>query len=144
MKACLVVVVASIFVQSLLFAPSACAQTRKWQTATVVKADFGGSETEAVAVPLPGGTVVGESSTSSGKHRRGTYVLKTESYTYIIPNYCKANVVGMQWWLYLTVGGETKVAVDSVRTLHVMDDEGKDRKVHIIQRVANESTKSAK
>jgi hypothetical protein len=55
MKACLVVVVASIFVQSLLFVPFACAEPRKWQTATVVKADFGGTKTEAVAVPLPGG-----------------------------------------------------------------------------------------
>ena len=114
------------------------AKSPKWQTAKVIKADFSGSETEAVAVPLPGGAVVGESSTSSGKHRRGVYWLKADEYTYVIPNYCKANMVGIQWWLYLTLGGETKIFVDSARTLRVLDDEGKDRKVHIIQRIANE------
>ncbi len=125
----------------ILFAPPMFAKSHEWQTATVVKADSGGSETEAVAVPLPRGGTVGESSTSSGTHRRGVYWLKTDKYTYVIPNYCKANVVGIQWWLYLTLGGQTKIAVDSARTLHVIDDEGKDRKVHIIQRIANESQK---
>jgi len=57
---------------------------------------------------------------------RGMYWLKTDKYTYVIPNYCKANLAGMQWWLYLTVGGQTKISVDSARTLHVIDDEGKD------------------
>lgn len=60
----------------------------------------------------------------------------------MIPNYCKANVIGIQWWLYLTVGGETKISVDSARTLRVIDDEGKDRKVHIIQRIANVPAKA--
>ena len=136
----LLVILAATFTQSLLFAPPMFAKSNEWQTATVVKADFGGTETEAVAVPLPG--AVGESSTSSGKHRRGVYWLKTDKYTYVIPNYCKANVVGIQWWLYLTLGGQAKVAVDSARTLHVIDDEGKDRKVHIIQRIRNEPQKT--
>ena len=119
--------------------PLALAKSPEWQTAKVVKADSGGSETESVAVPLPGGATVAESSTSSGKHRRGVYWLKTDKYTYVIPNYCKANLVGIQWWLYLTLGGETKISVDSARTLRVIDDEGKERKVHIIQRIANDS-----
>jgi hypothetical protein len=134
----LYVVLAAIFALSLLLAPLTFAKSHEWETAMVVKADFGGTETEAVTAPLPGGGAVGESSTSSGKHRRGVYWLKTDTYTYVIPNYCKANVVGIQWWLYLTLGGQTKISVDSSRTLHVMDDEGKDRKVHIIQRIANE------
>jgi hypothetical protein len=50
----------------------------------------------------------------------------------------KANMVGIQWWLYLTVGGQAKISIDSARTMHVIDDEGKDRKVHIIQRIANQ------
>jgi hypothetical protein len=118
--------------------PSAVAKSPEWENAKVIKADFSGLETEAIAVPIPGGTAVGESSTSSGKHRRGLHWLKTEKYTYLIPNYCKANMVGIQWWLYLTLGGETKISVDSARTLHVIDDDGKDRKVHIIQRIANQ------
>ena len=122
--------------------PIAVAKSPEWEKATVIKADFSGSETEAVAAPLPGGTAVGESSTSSGKHRRGVYWLQTEKYTYVIPNYCKANMVGIQWWLYLTFGGETRISVDSARTLHVIDDDGKDRKVHIIQRIANEPSKA--
>ncbi|HYL15254.1 MAG TPA: hypothetical protein VEV41_19605 [Terriglobales bacterium] len=138
----LIVFLGAIFAESLLFAPLTFAQPRDWQIATVVKADSGGTETEAVAVPLPGGGAVGESSTSSGKHRRGVYWLKTDKYTYVIPNYCKANFVGIQWWLYLTVGGQTKISVDSARTLHVIDDEGKDRKVHIIQRIANQPQKT--
>lgn len=122
--------------------PLALAKSPEWEKANVIKSDFSGSETEAVAAPIPGGSVVGESSTSSGKHRRGMYWLKTEKYTYMIPNYCKANLVGIQWWLYLTVGEETKISVDSARTLHVIDDDGKDRKVHIIQRIANEPSKT--
>ncbi len=72
---------------------------------------------------------------------RGVYWIKTDKYTYVIPNYAKANMVGIQWWLYLTVGGQTKISIDSARTMHVIDDEGKDRKVHIIQRMLNEPQK---
>ncbi len=86
---------------------------------------------------------MGESTTTSGKHMRGLYWLKTEKYTYVIPNYVKANMIGIQWWLYLTVGGQTKISIDSARTVHVIDDEGKDRKVHVIQRMVNEPEKSA-
>lgn len=138
----LLVILAATFAQSLLLAPLTFAKSQEWQTATVVKAEFGGTETEAVVVPLPWGGAVGESSTSSGKHRRGVYWLKTDKYTYIIPNYCKANVMGIQWWLYLTLGGQAKIAVGSARTLHVIDDEAKDRKVHIIQRIANDPVKT--
>jgi hypothetical protein len=117
--------------------PLASAKPREWETAAVLKVVSGGTETEAVVVPLPGGGAVGESTTTSGKHMRGVYWLKTDKFTYVIPNYVKSNMVGIQWWLYLTVGGQTKISVDSVRTLRVMDDGGKERKVHIIQRIAN-------
>src|SRR5438045_1144642 len=100
-----------VLIASLGANPSAVAKSPEWEKANVIKADFSGSETEAVAVPIPGGSVVGESSTSSGRHRRGVYWVKTEKYTYVIPNYCKANLAGIQWWLYLTVGGETKISV---------------------------------
>lgn len=129
----------AVVVQPPLFTPFVFAESHEWQTAKVLKADAGGTETEALAVPLPGGAVVGESSSSSGKHRRGFYWLKTDKYTYVIPNYCKSNLVGIQWWLYLTVGGQTKISVESARTMRVIDDDGKDRKVHIIQRIANQS-----
>jgi len=122
----------------LVFVPLGFAKLREWQTATVLKQITDGTETEAVVVPLPGGGAVGESTTTSGKHMRGGYWLKTDKFTYVIPNYAKANMVGIQWWLYLTVGGQAKISIDSVRTMHVIDDEGKDRKVHIIQRIANQ------
>jgi hypothetical protein len=127
----------------LVLIPAAFAKPRGWQTATVLKAVSNGSETEAVAVPLPGGGAVSESTTTSGKHMRGVYWLKTDKFTYVILNYVKANMVGIQWWLYLTVGGQTKISIDSARTMHVIDDEGKDRKVHIIQRMVNEPQKPA-
>jgi hypothetical protein len=133
------VVTLSVLIAVLGRSPLAEGKSPDWEKAKVIKADFGGSETEAVAVPLPGGAAVGESSTSSGKHKRGLYWLRTEKYTYVIPNYCKANMIGIQWWLYLTLGGETKVSIGSARTLRVIDDEGKDRKVHIIQRIANDT-----
>jgi len=128
----------------LQFIPLAFAKSPDWQTAKVVKAETSRTEasTEAVVVPLHSGGAVAASSTSSGdsgKHQRGIYWLRTEKYTYVIPNYCKANLVGIQWWLYLTLGGETKISADSARTLRVIDDEGKERKVHIIQRIANEA-----
>jgi hypothetical protein len=88
--------------------PLALAKSPEWQTAKVVKADSGGSETESVAVPLPGGASVGESSTSSGKHRRGVYWLKTDKYTYVIPNYCKANLVGIQVVALSNLGGRNQ------------------------------------
>jgi hypothetical protein len=122
----------------LVLIAAAFAKPREWQTASVLKLVSGGSETEAVAVPLPGGGAVGESTTTSGKHMRGVYWLKTGKFTYVIPNYVKANMVGIQWWLYLAVGGQTKSSIDSASTMHVIDDEGKDRKVHIIQRIANQ------
>jgi hypothetical protein len=126
----------------LALIPAAFAKPREWQTATVLKAVSNGSETEALAVPLPGGGAVGESTTTSGKHMRGVYWLQTDKFTYVIPNYVKANMAGIQWWLYLTVGGQTKISLDSTRTMHVIDDEGKDRKVHIIQRMVNEPQKA--
>lgn len=126
----------------LLFASFAFARPREWKTATVLKLVSGGAETDAVVVPLPGGGAVGQSTTTSGKHTRGVYWLKTDKYTYIIPNYAKANLLGIQWWLYLTVGGQTKISIDSARTLHVIDDEGKVRAVHIIERIANEPQKA--
>src|SRR5205809_176594 len=128
----------------LICVPLAIAKPREWQTATVLKAVANGSETEAVTVPLPGGGAVGESTTTSGKHFRGVYWIKTDKYTYVIPNYAKANMAGIQWWLYLTVGGQTKISIDSARTMHVIDDGGKDRKVHIIQRILNEPQKDPK
>src|SRR5690348_10706986 len=95
---CVVTALAVVVAPLVLQCPFALAESGEWQTATVVKADFSGTETEAVAVPLPGGAVAGESSTSSGKHRRGVYWLQADKYTYVIPNYCKANLVGIQWW----------------------------------------------
>jgi hypothetical protein len=80
----------------LVFVPLAFAKPREWQTASVLKLASGGSETEAVAVPLPGGGAVGESTTTSGRHMRGVHWLKTDKFTYVIPNYVKANMVGIQ------------------------------------------------
>ncbi len=97
----------------LAFVPLASAKPREWETAAVLKLISGGTETEAVVAPLPGGGAVGQSTTTSGKHMRGVYWLKTDKFTYVIPNYCKSNIVGIQWWLYLTVGGQTKISVDS-------------------------------
>ena len=118
----------------LVFVPLGFAKPRDWQTASVLKQITDGTETEVVVAPLPGGGAVGESTTTFGRHMRGVYWLKTDKFTYVIPNYAKANMVGIQWWLYLTVGGQAKISIDSARTMHVIDDEGKDRKVHIIQR----------
>jgi hypothetical protein len=80
----------------LVFVPPGFAKPREWQTASVLKLVSNGSETEAVVVPLPGGGAVGESTTTSGKHLRGVYWLKTDKFTYVIPNYAKANMVGIQ------------------------------------------------
>lgn len=65
---------------SLTLVALLCAKEREWQTATVLKLIANGTETEAVVVPLPGGGAAGESTTSSGKHVRGVYWIKTEVY----------------------------------------------------------------
>jgi len=95
----------------LAFVPLTLAKPREWQTATVLQLISGGTET--VVAPLPGGGAVGESTTSSGKHMRGVYWLQTDKFTHLIPYHCKAKLVGIQWWLYPTVGGQTKISVDS-------------------------------
>jgi hypothetical protein len=79
---------------SVTFVALICAKEREWQTATVLKLIANGTETEAVVVPLPGGGAAGESTTSSGKHVRGVYWIKTEQFTYVIPNYCKSKCGG--------------------------------------------------
>ncbi len=52
---------------------------------------------------------------------RAFYWIKTDKITYVVHNY--SNGVFIQRWLILTIGGQTKVAVDG-KDLHILDDEG--------------------
>jgi hypothetical protein len=42
----------------------------------------------------------------------------------------------MERWLVLTAGGPTKIAIHG-SDIHIIDDEGKDRKVRVVWKIAN-------
>ncbi len=62
------------------------------------------------------------------------YLIKTDKVTYAIPNYSRG--LFMERWLVLTAGDRTKIAIDG-RDIHIRDDEGKDRAVRMLWKIAN-------
>jgi hypothetical protein len=112
----------------------AVAKSRQWQDAKVLKLTSTQEGTQAVVVPVGTG-VYG----ASVPITRAFYWIKAEKITYVIPNY--SNGVLIQRWLVLTIGGTTKVSVDG-KNLRLLDDEGKERTVRIVAKIANEQEAS--
>jgi hypothetical protein len=92
----------------------AAAKPLQWQDATV----------------LAGGGLSG----SSVRLIHGLYWIKTDRITYVVPNYSRGLFV--ERWLVLTPGARTKMAIDG-RDIHILDDEGKDRAVRLVWKIAN-------
>lgn len=65
------------------------------------------------------------------------YWVKSEGIVYAL----RTNYTGR--WPNLTVNGHTKVAVER-RTLHLLDEDGKDRKFSIIEKIAPKPEKAEK
>jgi len=66
--------------------------------------------------------------------QRGQYWIRGANTTYVIHNYANGSLV--QWWLRLTLGGTVRVYSDG-KNLHVIDNEGKERKCQILQEMVN-------
>ena len=129
------IVVAVLFILSI--ASIAGAKDRNWQEATVTQITSRNTGSETVILPLGNG-IYGSTSPTS----RGFYWIKTDQFTYVIPNYSKGAFINP--WLRLTIGGDTKFAVDDSRHGHVIDDDGKDRSVSILQRIKNPPSTATK
>lgn len=105
----------------LLFTSVSLANTREWKDAKVLKitSEAGG----AVAGPI-GGTMVAVPITKTW------YYIATEDTVYVLgPAITKRQV------LNVTLYGKAKIAIDG-KNAHVLDDEGKDRKMPIAEKIA--------
>ena len=96
----------------------AAAKPLQWQDATVL---------------------VGGGLPSSGvRSTLALYWIKTDKITYVVSNVVSNYSKGLftERWLVLTAGGPTKIAIDG-RNIHIIDEEGKDRKVPVVWKIAN-------
>ena len=112
----------------ILCASIALADNRQWKDAKVVKitSDSGGAAaastgTIAVAVPIT----------------RTFYWIETEDITYVLGPVVSpcGRVFRRCPYLNVTLYGKTKIAIDG-RNAHVLDDEGKDEKIPIAEKIA--------
>jgi hypothetical protein len=99
----------------------AVAKPRDWKDAKVVNitSENGG----AAAVPI-GTMIVGVPITKT------FYWIQTEDTTYVL-----GPAITQRQLLNVTLNGKTKIAVEG-RNAHILDDEGKDRKMNIAEKVA--------
>lgn len=106
---------------ALLSASAALANTRQWKEAKVVKisSESGG----AAAAPI-GGMVVAVPITKT------FYWIETDETTYIL-----GPAITKHQLLNVTLYGKTKIAIDGTNA-HILDDEGKDRKIRIAEKIA--------
>jgi len=102
------------------------AKEREWKDATVIGFRSGAAGSATVPVGTSSVTV---------PINQTAYWIKTGNMTYVISCYPRA--VSNGWRCpNLTVNGHTKIAIDG-RNAHILDDDGKDRKVPIIAKIAD-------
>jgi hypothetical protein len=110
----------------LLLASVATASPRKWQDATVAGISYNSSNAGTASIPV-GGIIANVPITVN----RTYYRIVTQDTTYILV------LVNKKHPLNVTLHGKTKIAVDGSNA-HILDDAGKDVKVPIAQKIANE------
>ena len=100
---------------------AAAADTRQWKEAKVAKisSEAGG----AVVAPI-GGMMVGVPITKT------FYWIETEDTTYVL-----GPAITKRQLLNVTLYGKTKISIDG-KNAHILDDEGKDRKIPIAEKIA--------
>lgn len=108
-------------VLAILCSTSVLASNREWKDAKVVNitSENGG----AVAAPI-GTMMVGVPITKT------FYWIQTDDITYIL-----GPAISRRQLLNVTLNGKTKIALDG-RNAHILDDEGKDKKMRIAEKVA--------
>jgi len=109
----------------ILFASVALANNRQWKDAKVVNIT---SESGGAAVAAIGTTMVGVPIT------KVFYWIQTDDTTYVLgPAFTKRHS------LNVTLYGKTKIAIDG-RNAHILDDDGKDVKLPISEKIARTNT----
>ena len=109
----------------VLCASVALANNRQWKDAKVV--NITSQQGGAVAAPV-GTMIVGVPIT------RTFYWIQTDDITYIV-----GPAITKRQMLNVTLYGKTKIAIDG-RNAHVVDDDGKDRKLPISGKIARTNT----
>lgn len=112
----------------LALAPAAVrGKNRNWQEAKVIKITSG----RGGAVAAPVGTMI-----FAVPITRTYYWIETKDLIYVL-----GPAISKRQQLDVTLYGKTKIAVEG-RDAHVLDDEGKDRKMHIAQKIARDKSDS--
>jgi len=112
----------------LLFSSVAAATTRQWQDATVADITYNSSNGGTATIPVGGITAQVPIIVN-----RIYYRIVTKDTTYILV------LVNKKHPLNVTLHGKTRIALDGSNA-HILDDAGKDVKVPIAQKIANEPT----
>jgi len=107
----------------LVCSSAASAKPREWKPATVVAITSG---TAGAAVVPVGTTLVG------GIITRNFYWLKTDTMTYVVS--CIPGSISYKC-PNVALHGTTKISIDGSKA-HVLDDDGKDRKMPIAEKIA--------
>ncbi len=110
----------------LLFTWAATANTRQWQDATVADITYNSSNGGTATIPVGGITAQVPIIIN-----RIYYRIVTPNTTYILV------LVNKKHPLNVTLHGKTKIVLDGSNA-HILDDAGKDVKVPIAQKIANE------
>jgi hypothetical protein len=113
----------SALIAFLLLASSAYAGPREWKPATVVAITSG---TAGAAVVPVGTAMVG------GYIGKNFYYLQTDTTIYVVS--CIPGTMSFKC-PDVTLHGMTKIAVDGQKA-HVLGDDGKDRKMPIVEKIA--------
>ena len=108
---------------------TAAAKDRLWKDAIFLGTQPYSSGTVAV---VPVGNMVIAGNVGGGRW----YLVKCDGITY----WLRANYTGH--WPNLTVNGHTKLAIEG-RHAHILDEDNKDRKFDIVQKVADQPTSVA-
>jgi hypothetical protein len=111
----------TVLILAVLCASIALANNRQWKDAKVanITSESGG----AAAAPI-GGMIVAVPITKT------FYWIETEDITYVL-----GPAITKRQLLNLTLYGKTKIAIDG-QNAHILDDEGKDKKIRIAQKIA--------
>ena len=113
----------------LLFSSIALANTRQWKDAKVVNITSSGAGT----VSAPVGTM-----TVRVPITRTFYWIETDDTTFVL-----GPAITKRQLLNVTLYGKTKIAVDG-RNAHILDDDGKDKKIQIAEKIARTKPEESK
>jgi hypothetical protein len=134
-----------MFAVMVIVASAASAKNRDWMDAVVSDARTG----SAGAVGMTTGTATSTGATSTGMATtvavpvdQTYYWIATKDIIYVVS--CFPRAISNGWRCpNVTVHGHTRISIDG-RNAHILDDDGKDRKVPIVQKIAVDKSPQTK